>query len=126
MAEKNPKENSVQEFLPEIRRGRFQRLTIFEISESELEILEAESPGSVYLNFAIGLLSVAISLSISLVSSTIASNKVFIVFVIVCVVSYIAGFLLLWLWYRYYKSISRVADQIRKRLPIEGTSEPLN
>ena len=42
-----------KEFQPEIRRARFDRLTIYEVSESELEVLARGSPDSIYLNFAV-------------------------------------------------------------------------
>src|SRR6266545_4261098 len=40
----------------EVRRGAFAQLTIYEVAEYELEILEHGSPDSIYLNFAIFLL----------------------------------------------------------------------
>lgn len=112
-------------FFPEIRRGRFDKLTIYEISDSELEILERGSPGSIYLNFAIFLLSLAISFTVTLLITKIESNRTYTLFVVVTVAGYIIGTLLLLLWWKNYRSVSKVADTIRRRLPPEGEAAPL-
>jgi uncharacterized membrane protein YtjA (UPF0391 family) len=114
----------VGEFLPEIRRARLGELTIFDVTESELEILERGSPDSIYLNFAIALLSIAISFSAILATTTIPADRVFQVFVILTVVSYVAGVILLFIWRRNHQSVSKVVATIRKRLPPQGTAEP--
>lgn len=113
-------------FQPEIRRARFDRLTIYEVSESELDVLERGSPDSIYLNFAIFLLSSAVSLSLSLSVTTIPSDRTFAVFVLVTLVGYIAGLVLLALWCRNRRSVSKVVEVIRNRLPAEGTLEDLS
>jgi hypothetical protein len=83
---------------PAIRRGRIARLDIYEVSESELDILERGSPESAYLNFAIFLISAAISFLTSIVTTHIESDRTYDVFVIVTVVGFVIGFLLLFLW----------------------------
>lgn len=118
--------SSNQTFLPEIRRARFERLTIFEISESELEVLEKGSPDSIYLNVAIALLSSAISLTAVLFTATIANTAIFIIFVICTVVGYVIGIILLLLWRRSRSSVLECIKVIRKRLPPEGTAQTLN
>ena len=112
-------------FLPEIRRGRFDRLTIYEISDSELEILERGSPGSTYLNFAIFLLSSALSFTATLLATTIASDRTYTSFMVIAVVGYVIGTLLLFMWWKDHRSVSKVADTIRRRLPPEGEAAPL-
>jgi len=59
-----------------IRRGVFQELTLYEVEESELELLARGSPDSLYLNFSILLLSFAVSFLISLLTA-ILSDRVF-------------------------------------------------
>lgn len=113
------------EFLPEIRRGRLDKLTIHEISDSELEALEQGAPNSIYLNFAVFLLSSASSFTITLLTTKIESGRVYTFFAIFTVIGYIVGVLLLLLWWKEYKSASKVADAIRKRLPPEGEVAPL-
>lgn len=106
--------------LPAIRRARLGTLTIYEISEAELETIERGSPESLFLNFSIFLLSVAISFSVSLATTTITSNRTFQVFVIITVIGYLSGLILLAMWWRSYKSTRSITDTIRKRLLPEG------
>ena len=95
MADNAQPPNPQPEFLPAIRRARFDKLTIYEISDSELEILERGSPGSIYLNFTIFLLSSAISVTVTLLVTKIESDRTYMFFVVVTVVGYIIGVLLL-------------------------------
>ena len=105
---------------PAIHRARLDKLTIFEITEAELETLERGAPVSLFLNLAIFALSTAISFSIALATTQIPSLRTFAVFVIIVVVCYLAGitFVLLWLFTR--RSVKSVTQEIRKRLPPEG------
>lgn len=107
------------EFAPEIRRARIDCLTIYELSESELEILEKGSPSSIYLNFAIFSVSVALTLFIALLTTEIKSIFVSVVFVVMTFTGISAGFLLLLLWWRNNKSITKLVNIIRNRLPRE-------
>jgi hypothetical protein len=76
---------------PAIHRVRLDKLTIFEITESELDALEQGSPESLFLNLAVGVISIAISFSISLATTQIESVKTYSFFVIITVVGYLAG-----------------------------------
>ena len=120
----DPKTNTSEPLAPAIRRGRLDKLSIFEVSESELETLERGSPDSVFLNLAISALSVAITSTASLANTTTTSDRTFCVFVIVTVVCYIAGITFALLWYCSHKSIKSVIKQIRDRLPAEGVQAP--
>ena len=128
MSDPNPNDDPAP-LVPAIRRARLDKLSIFEVSESELETLERGSPDSLFLNLAIFVLSVAISFSTALGTTTITSDRVFNVFVIVTVIGYIAGVTFGLLWWRSHKSVKSVAKKIRNRLPPEGvraTSEASN
>ncbi|WP_162826807.1 hypothetical protein [Pseudolabrys taiwanensis] len=107
-------------FLPAVRRGRIERLDIYEISETELQILERGSPESLFLNFAIFLLSIAISFLVTLLTTEIQSSRTFIVFVVVAVLGFIIGLVLLALWAWHRHSTALIFEQIRRRMPPEG------
>lgn len=100
----------------EVRRGVFAQLTIYEVAEYELEILEHGSPDSIYLNFAIFLLSIAVSFLVSLLTVDV-STRIFIVFVTITAVGSLVGVFLLILWFRNRKSVSVLVAKIRNRLP---------
>ena len=108
---------------PAIQRVRLDKLTIFEITEAELEALERGSPKSLFLNLAISAISVSTSFLISLVTTTIADTRTFCVFVIVCAVGGIAGFTFGLLWWQSRRSLRHVAAEIRSRMPVEGIQE---
>ena len=72
------------QFDPAIHRVRLDRLTIFEITEAELEALELGSPDSIYLNLGIAATSFSTSFLVALLTTTINDVKTFCVFVIVC------------------------------------------
>lgn len=111
------------DFLPEIRRGRLDQLTIYEVSESELKLLERGAPDSIYLNFSIFLLSAALAFTISLLTTEIESERVFTIFLVFTVIGYVIGTVLVALWYRNRASVSDCVQTIRDRLPPEGVRQ---
>ncbi len=119
--------NREQEFQPEIRRARIGKLTIYEISDAELNTLEHGTPNSILLNFSIFILTVAISFTIALTTLNIPAGKTFLFFLSAAIIGYLGGILLFFLWLRGYRSVSSVIKTIRDRLPPEGEARiPLN
>ena len=102
---------------PTIRRGRVDSLTIYEITDYELDVLAAGSPSSLYLNFAIFLLSVAASGLLALLTATFSSSVAQLVAIVLTVVGALVGALLLLLWRRSHASIGEIAKRIRARIP---------
>ena len=104
---------------PKIVRGRVDSLSLYEITDYELQVLEEGSIGTTYLNFAVFFLSVAASFLATLLTTPIASDRVFIVFVVVAVVGLAVGLILLVLWYRTRRSMSKILKRIKDRcLPL--------
>jgi uncharacterized membrane protein YciS (DUF1049 family) len=101
---------------PRILRGRLDSYAIYEITEDELRDLETGSPSSLYLNFAIFGLSIAMSFFIALVTATV-SDRVFTVFTVLTVVGFLIGACLLILWWRARLSVVDVVRRIRARIP---------
>lgn len=62
---------------PAIQWVPIDKLTLYAITESELDALERGSPESLFLNLAIGVFSVAISFSIALATAEIDSIKTY-------------------------------------------------
>lgn len=80
--EANQSEGSVQ---LRIVRGPVDSLSLFEITDYELEVLEEGAPSSTFLNFAILFASVGLSFLTTLLTVTIASIQVFTIFVVLTV-----------------------------------------
>ncbi len=114
------------DFLPEIRRGRIGELKIYEISDDELARLGQGAGQSLFLNFGIGVLSVSVSFLISLLTTTITSDRVFIVFTIITVLGFFAGTILMLLWWWTRKPLSRLLQEIRDRMPPKGEAQQLD
>ncbi len=129
MSDSNKQDIVSSQTLPpvEIRRGAYARLTILEVEVSELDQLAQGSPDSLYLNFAIFLLSGALTALVALL--TLPSDKssptsaTFIVFVVITTVGLIVGMFLLLVWLRKRRSVSDLVQSIKNRLPPEGIQE---
>lgn len=109
-----------EELNPRIRRARVDSLDLYEITEDELSTLEHGSPGSLYLLFSTFLLSIAVSFLITLLTTKIESDRLYIVFVVVTVIGFIVGIVLFGLWLKEYRSSMSVSHKIRERMK-DGT-----
>src|SRR5258705_5889339 len=118
-------QNANSEFLPEIRRARINQLTVYDVTDTELEILERGTPDSLYLNFSIFLLSSSLSFTVSLFTATVTNANIFTVIVVFTVVGYLGSIFLLLLWKKSHTSVTKCVESIRKRLPPEGIQQPL-
>src|SRR5579864_1149031 len=92
---------SKTEKIPVVRHP-FRGIAIYEVSGDDLDALERET-SSISQDFSFGAvtLSVAVSFTITLLTTTIASNRVFEAFMIVVAVCYVAA---LFFGVRYFKS----------------------
>lgn len=109
---------------PRILRGRVDSLSLYEITDYELQVLEEGSVGATYLNLAVFFLSMAVSFLATLLTTPIASDRLFGVFVVVVGVGFAAGFVLAILWYRTRRSMSKVLKRIRDRCSPVAKDEP--
>ena len=100
-----------------VRRGKVDLIVLYEVTEHELELLKSGSPTGLLLNFAIFAISIAVAFFITLLTTTISSDRVFIVFVIITAVGMLAGLILFVLWLRLRKSISNTVRTIKDRVP---------
>jgi hypothetical protein len=111
------------DFLPAIRLGRIGVLKVHQISDEELTRLGQGSSQSLFLNFGIGVLSVASSFLIALLTTNIPAGRVFEIFVIVTVICFLAGIVLVSLWWWTRQPISILVKEIRDRLPPDGEQQ---
>lgn len=102
-----------------IIRGRVDSMSLYEITENELNILENGPPSSIYLNLSIFFLSVAASFLIALLTTNIESDRTYTVFVVVTTIGLVAGLVLLILWYRTHHSVSEIIRIIKGRISNE-------
>ena len=108
-----------------IVRGRVDSLSLYEITDNELGILEKGSPNSIYLNFGIFLASIGMSFLIALLTVEVQSTKVFTIFVVLCCIGILGGSFLIFLWYRMKGEVSDVVAKIKKRIAEQDSNELL-
>ena len=94
-------------------RGPLNSLSVYDITDYELDILEEGSPNSLFLNFAVFFASIATSFFITLVTVDISSIPVFTVFVVLTVVGSAAAFVLFALWRETRSRVSELIQRIR-------------
>jgi hypothetical protein len=102
---------------PVVRVAPLAELKVYTIYEHELEELASGSPASLDLNFALVLLPTSLSVLVTLLTTTIASDRQWLAFFAVMTIAFLAGVYLLWKWYRSHVSTTTLFNEIRNRLP---------
>ena len=112
-------ENSGEESV-EIRRGRFGSLSLYEVTEHELDILKQGTPLSLLLTVGISLCTIGISFFIALLTAPIKTNStIFVVFISIIVCSFTSSFVFICWWYSNRQSVSSVIEKIKSRMLAE-------
>ena len=111
-----PNENEQISGGVKINRAKLGSISLYDVTEDELSLLERGSPASTYLNFAIGLLSIGISFFISIFSTKIEDIKVYVVFWVIALVTTLGGIILFVVWRQANKSAENVIQRIRNRM----------
>lgn len=115
----NSETNNTGETSIRIRRGKVDSLSVYEITDYELGQILQGSPNALFLNLAIFLTSISLSFLIALLTTTIASDRVYTVFVVVTVISFIAGFVLVAMWWKTRNQLSDIVTKIKARIPAD-------
>ena len=106
-----------------VRRGQVESVDLYEIKDTELDVLERVSPADLQLNFAIFLLSVAFSGFCALLTTTFSDDTVQTAFMVVSVCGLIIGSYLRLAWWRNRSSLKTICERIRDRLPPDSISD---
>jgi hypothetical protein len=109
------------------------KLTAYTVLEHELDIIAAGSPANLAFNFAVALISIGTSFVLTLTTTTINSDRLFIVYVNVCMICLLAGIIMFAYWIKTRTSVSITVAKIKSRLivpisvqepsPIDSTTE---
>ncbi len=101
---------------PPLRFAPFGEIRIYWVQEYELEALARGKANAFLLNFALFLLPISITLLVALLTTTISSDRLFVGFLSVAVITAIVGIILLLLWCRSYKSSGDLLTEIKARM----------
>jgi hypothetical protein len=92
-------------------------LNAYTVHEHELDVIAAGSPATLAFNVAVALVSIGVTFIITLTTTTIASNRLFYSYLIVCINSLIVGFMLLAYWWKSRTSVLLIVSKIKSRMP---------
>ncbi|KAB2900562.1 MAG: hypothetical protein F9K31_04590 [Dokdonella sp.] len=106
---------------PRILRGAFDSLSLYEITDYELESLEEGSPSSTFLNFAIAFVSIGLSFLTTLLTVKIESIYVFLIFVVLTIIGLAAALVLFVLWRKTRSRVKDLVKKIKARAPASST-----
>ncbi len=106
-----------------IVRGAQDSLSLYEITDYELEILEQGSPSSAYLNFAIMFFTIVLSFLATLVTIDMPAGHAFTVFSVLTVFGFGSSAVLFELWRRTRSRTKDVCKKIRARVPTAPVTE---
>lgn len=115
-----------------VKRGKFDSLTIYDVTSQELKIIENGSTNSLFLNFAIFLISVSASFFTSVFTvewfpkgeSQEQHLISFIVFLIIAILTLIVGIICTILWFRSHDNFKETITTIKNRLKEEVVENP--
>ena len=117
MAEETAASPPTSSVPPIIRYVPFGMMTVYHVTEQELDFIEYGTPDSVYFSFAIFLLSSGSSFLTTLLTASIQSPRLFDVFLGITLVGIVGGLLLLIVWARARRATTSVIKTIRRRKP---------
>ena len=100
-------------------------LRVYEISEAELEKLEAGSPGQLHLNFALAMLPAALTIMITLQTASITSDRVYAGYWIAFWALAVQGIVSLARWRTSSRSHRKLISEIRDRMPTRPLAEQI-
>ena len=118
--------NNITETEFKIRRGRVDSVDLYEVKDSELELLENGEPTGIHLNFAIFLLSISFSGVLTLCSAVFANKTLENIFLFTSIIGVIGGVYQFILWWRGRGRIKSVIQTIKNRIPPDIIRETEN
>lgn len=108
---------------PRIVRGPVDSMSIYEVTETELDQLAQGRPISLYLNFSLSFLMIAISFLTTLLTVSIESSRIYIVFVVLTVMGFSGGIVLMIIWLTTKTRTIDLIAKIKARVPTETVDD---
>jgi hypothetical protein len=102
---------------PVIREAPSGELNVYRVYEHQLDLLAQGSPASLLLNFALFFLGVSATAAGTLWSAPPDKDRVYYTFLIILLVTFIAGVVLLALWWFMHTSTRSLIANIKSQMP---------
>jgi hypothetical protein len=94
------------------------QLKVYELSEAEFEQLAEGPAGQLHLNFALAMLPAALTILITLQTTTIASDRAYLSYLVAFWALLVQGVISLLRWWWSSRSHSKLIRDIRARMPV--------
>ncbi len=113
----------------DVKRGRYNSISLYEVSARELELIERGSTNSLVLNIGLFLLSAGLSFLVALLSVDFFYEEkddlliTFVIFLVVCGVCLLGGIICMIIWYRSRGDFESVISSIKERMREDNNSE---
>lgn len=99
-----------------IIRGKLDSLTVYDVTENELIVLERGSDATIWFNFFIGTISIAVTMLVSLFTANWDGREIaFIVFICVSILFAVIATICFVFWFKERGQHKTTIDAIRKR-----------
>ena len=108
---------------PIVRVAPIELIDCYLITEDELELLAGGTAGSLYLNLALALLPVALTLLVTLQTATLPSVRLYLGYLVAFWLVFVQGMAFLLLWWRSHASTRRLVVEIKARMPASPVIE---
>lgn len=108
---------TTQQFTSEVIAPKSHRVVVYFVEAAELESLRKGGIATTLLSFGLAMFSAALSFIAVLLSTPIQSERTFTVFVVIAVVSTVAGCVLLVIWWLSGSETKRIIEVIKQRFP---------
>jgi hypothetical protein len=105
------------EFRQVVKLAQPGELKAYVVFEHQLDLLSQGSPASLLLNFALFFLGVAATSLGTLVTAPPNQDRIFYSFLIVFIITLIAGTVLLAIWYATHRSVANLIVEIKAQMP---------
>jgi len=100
-----------------VNRTRIESITVFDVKDNELDMLEGGSSVEIHLNLAVAAFTFAVSTVVSLRSGTFEPLDR-ILFIVLVIMALVLAAYWLWMWGRNRKSNKSICTAIRKRTQV--------
>ncbi len=105
------------EFRQPIKLAQPGEIRAYIVYEHQLDLLEQGTPASLLLNFALFFLGVSLTSLGTIVTASPTQERVYNTFLILFLVTLIAGAVLLSLWYVMQRPVNRLVLEIKAQMP---------
>ncbi len=101
-------------------------LKAYVVFEHQLDLLAQGSPASLLLNFALFFWGIAATSFGTILTAPPSQDRTYYTFLIIFILTLIAGVVLSAVWYTMHRSVTRLVDEIKAQMPANPAVEQVS